>query len=149
MAGVHPRPPTTKGPNHSDTNHARLCHDPLTVCDTADYLRERPTIRDLLTGTYTPQPRRGVADGYNYVVDIDLEVRPLEGPRGRAGIRQAGATPGVLEDGLVRPTEEGTPQGGPLSLLSNLVLDELDKELEGHRFCRSNIYVRSLRATVS
>ena len=46
---------------------------------------------------------------------------------------------GVIEDGLVRPTEEGTPQGGPLSpLLSNLVLDELDKELErrGHRFCR-------------
>ena len=46
---------------------------------------------------------------------------------------------GVLEDGLVRPTEEGTPQGGPLSpLLSNLVLDELDQELErrGHRFCR-------------
>ena len=58
-----------------------------------------------------------------------------------------------MEDGLVRPTEEGTPQGGPLSpLLSNLVLDELDKELErrGHRFCRyaddSNIYVRSHRA---
>jgi RNA-directed DNA polymerase len=60
---------------------------------------------------------------------------------------------GVLEDGLVRPTEEGAPQGGPLSpLLSNLVLDELDKELErrGHRFCRyaddCNIYVRSERA---
>ncbi len=60
---------------------------------------------------------------------------------------------GVLEDGLVRPTEEGTPQGGPLSpLLSNLVLDELDQELErrGHRFCRyaddCNIYVRSHRA---
>ena len=46
---------------------------------------------------------------------------------------------GVLEGGLVSPTEEGTPQGGPLSpLLSNLVLDELDKELErrGHRFVR-------------
>ena len=60
---------------------------------------------------------------------------------------------GVLEDGLVCPTTEGTPQGGPLSpMLSNLVLDELDKELErrGHRFCRyaddSNIYVRSRRA---
>lgn len=60
---------------------------------------------------------------------------------------------GVLEDGLVRPTEEGAPQGGPLSpLLSNLVLDELDKELEwrGLRFCRyaddCNIYVRSPRA---
>ena len=56
-----------------------------------------------------------------------------------------------MEDGLVRPTEEGTPQGGPLSpLLSNLVLDELDKELErrGHRFCRyaddSNIYAAAI-----
>jgi len=60
---------------------------------------------------------------------------------------------GVMEDGLVRPTDEGTPQGGPLSpLLSNLVLDELDRELErrGHRFVRyaddCNIYVRSHRA---
>jgi RNA-directed DNA polymerase len=56
-------------------------------------------------------------------------------------------------DGLVGPTEEGTPQGGPLSpLLSNLMLDVLDKELEkrGHRFVRyaddCNIYVRSQRA---
>ena len=62
-------------------------------------------------------------------------------------------TPGVMDDGLVSPTEEGTPQGGPLSpLLSNLVLDELDRELErrGHRFVRyaddCNIYVRSERA---
>ena len=60
---------------------------------------------------------------------------------------------GVMEDGLVSPVDEGTPQGGPLSpLLSNLVLDELDKELtrRGHRFCRyaddCNIYVRSRRA---
>lgn len=46
---------------------------------------------------------------------------------------------GVMQDGLVQPTEEGSPQGGPLSpLLSNIVLDELDKELErrGLRFCR-------------
>ena len=60
---------------------------------------------------------------------------------------------GVMEDGLIYPVDEGTPQGGPLSpLLSNLVLDELDKELtrRGHRFCRyaddCNIYVRSQRA---
>ncbi|HEY2529827.1 MAG TPA: group II intron maturase-specific domain-containing protein, partial [Xanthobacteraceae bacterium] len=60
---------------------------------------------------------------------------------------------GVMEDGLVSPVDEGTPQGGPLSpLLSNLVLDDLDKELtrRGHRFCRyaddCNIYVRSRRA---
>ena len=60
---------------------------------------------------------------------------------------------GALENGLVGPTEEGTPQGGPVSpLLSNLVLDQLDRELEqrGHRFVRyaddCNIYVRSRRA---
>jgi RNA-directed DNA polymerase len=60
---------------------------------------------------------------------------------------------GVMENGLVSPTDEGTPQGGPLSpLLSNLVLDELDRELQnrGHRFVRyaddCNIYVRSERA---
>src|SRR5246500_3552671 len=62
-------------------------------------------------------------------------------------------TAGVLADGLVGPTEEGTPQGGPLSpLLSNLMLDVLDKELEkrGHHFVRyaddCNIYVRSEKA---
>ena len=60
---------------------------------------------------------------------------------------------GVMENGLVSPSVEGTPQGGPLSpLLSNLVLDELDRELErrGHRFVRyaddCNVYVRSERA---
>src|SRR6202451_1352290 len=60
---------------------------------------------------------------------------------------------GVMENGLVSAVDEGTPQGGPLSpLLSNLVLDELDQELErrGHRFVRyaddSNIYVRTERA---
>ena len=62
-------------------------------------------------------------------------------------------TCGALADGLVGPTDEGTPQGGPLSpLLSNLMLDVLDKELErrGHRFARyaddCNIYVGSVRA---
>src|SRR5205809_5702216 len=60
---------------------------------------------------------------------------------------------GVMENGLVSPSVGGTPQGGPLSpLLSNLVLDELDRELKrrGHRFVRyaddCNIYVRSERA---
>ena len=60
---------------------------------------------------------------------------------------------GVMDAGLVSPTNEGTPQGGLLSpLLSNLVLDELDQEPErrGHRLCRyaddCNIYVRSERA---
>jgi RNA-directed DNA polymerase len=62
-------------------------------------------------------------------------------------------TAGVLDSGLFEESREGTPQGGPLSpLLSNLVLDELDRELErrGHRFVRyaddCNIYVRSEKA---
>ena len=62
-------------------------------------------------------------------------------------------TAGVMENGLVGPVEEGTPQGGPLSpLLSNLVLDELDRELERRKHCfvryadDCNIYVRSQRA---
>jgi RNA-directed DNA polymerase len=62
-------------------------------------------------------------------------------------------TAGVMENGLVGPVDEGTPQGGPLSpLLSNIVLDEFDRELErrGLRFVRyaddGNIYVRSRRA---
>jgi RNA-directed DNA polymerase len=60
---------------------------------------------------------------------------------------------GVMAGGLVSPRSEGTPQGGPLSpLLSNILLDELDKELErrGHRFVRyaddCNVYVRSKTA---
>ena len=60
---------------------------------------------------------------------------------------------GIMEGGLERPTKEGAPQGSPLSpLLSNVYLDELDKELErrGHRFVRyaddCNVYVRSRRA---
>jgi RNA-directed DNA polymerase len=60
---------------------------------------------------------------------------------------------GVMEEGLLKPTEEGTPQGGPLSpLLSNIMLDDFDKELEkrGLRFARyaddCNIYVKSKKA---
>ena len=60
---------------------------------------------------------------------------------------------GVMVNGVVMETEEGTPQGGPLSpLLANIMLDDLDKELErrGHRFVRyaddCNIYVKTERA---
>ena len=108
-----------------------------------------------------------VTDGYRWVVDIDLEkffdrvnhdrlmaavAERVEDKRLLKLIR-AFLNAGVMKDGLVSPTEEGTPQGGPLSpLLSNLVLDELDRQLEkrGHRFVRyaddCNVYVRSERA---
>jgi RNA-directed DNA polymerase len=101
------------------------------------------------------------------VVDIDLEkffdrvnhdklmARVAERVADKRVLRllRAVLSAGVMENGLVRPTDEGAPQGGPLSpILSNLVLDEFDKELErrGHRFCRyaddCNVYVRSRRA---
>jgi RNA-directed DNA polymerase len=108
-----------------------------------------------------------IACGHNVVVDLDLEkffdrvnhdilmglvAKRVTDKRILKLIRTF-LTAGVLEGGLLSPTEEGTPQGGPLSpLLSNLMLDVLDKELEkrGHRFVRyaddCNIYVRSQRA---
>lgn len=105
--------------------------------------------------------------GYHWVIDIDLEKFFDQVHHDRLMARLATRisdkrmlklvrgflTAGVLEGGLVSPSEEGTPQGGPLSpLLSNIVLDELDRELEkrGHKFARyaddCNIYVRSERA---
>jgi RNA-directed DNA polymerase len=108
-----------------------------------------------------------VEQGYRWVVDIDLEkffdrvnhdrlmgklAKRIPDKRLLKIIR-AFLNAGVMENGLVSATREGTPQGGPLSpLLSNIVLDELDRELErrGHRFVRyaddCNIYVRSERA---
>jgi RNA-directed DNA polymerase len=108
-----------------------------------------------------------IAEGCSWCVDFDLEkffdrvnhdklmgqiAKRVEDKRLLKLIR-AFLNAGVMENGLVSPSVEGTPQGGPLSpLLSNLVLNELDRELErrGHRFVRyaddCNIYVRSERA---
>src|SRR6202521_3985493 len=113
------------------------------------------------------QAQQYIADGHGWCVDFDLEkffdrvnhdklmgqvAKRVEDKRLRKLIR-AFLNAGVMENGLLSPSVEGTPQGGPLSpLLSNLVLDELDRELErrGHSFVRyaddCNIYVRSHRA---
>ena len=113
------------------------------------------------------QAQQYLAEGYRWVVDIDLEkffdrvnhdklmgelAKRITDKRVLKVIR-AYLNAGVMESGLVSAIEEGTPQGGPLSpLLSNIVLNELDRELErrGHRFVRyaddCNIYVGSRRA---
>src|SRR3954471_16341525 len=113
------------------------------------------------------QAQAYVAEGHRFVVDIDLAkffdrvnhdrlmARVAERIADRRLLRliRSYLTGGVLNNGLFETSREGTPQGGPLSpLLSNLVLDELDRELErrGLRFVRyaddCNIYVRSERA---
>ena len=124
------------------------------------------------------RPRRGakdaikkeegyINDGHRWVVEIDLEKffdkvnhdilmyklsKDIKDKRVLKLIREY-IQSGIMTNGVVVSNEEGTPQGGPLSpLLSNILLDELDKELEkrGHKFCRyaddCNIYVRSKRA---
>jgi RNA-directed DNA polymerase len=108
-----------------------------------------------------------IAAGHGWCVDLDLEkffdrvshdklmgqIAKRVADKRLLKLIRAFLKAGVMENGLVSPSVEGTPQGGPLSpLLSNLVLDELDRELKrrGHRFVRyaddCNIYVRSERA---
>ena len=113
------------------------------------------------------QAREHVASGRRWVVDIDLEkffdrvnhdalmsrvAREVKDKRVLALIRRY-LQAGVMENGVESQTVEGTPQGGPLSpLLSNILLDDLDKEIEkrGHKFCRyaddCNVYAKSKRA---
>jgi len=134
-----------------------------------------PTFSD---SSYGFRPRRSahqaikkaqeyVLEGYTYVVDMDLEkffdrvnhdilmsrlARKIADKKLLKTIRRF-LEAGIMQDGVCTARHEGTPQGGPLSpLLSNILLDELDKELEkrGHNFCRyaddTNIYVRSEKA---
>jgi group II intron reverse transcriptase/maturase len=113
------------------------------------------------------QASKYIQEGKEWVVDIDLEKffdkinhdrlmqRLSKGIGDKRLLRLINAylKAGMMDEGLTEQRISGTPQGGPLSpLLSNIVLDELDKELEsrGHNFCRyaddCNIYVRSRKA---
>lgn len=118
--------------------------------------------------TAIAEAKRHVEAGYEWVVDIDFEKffdrvnhqrltsKLAQGVQDKAVLVLVGRmlkAKVVMPDGVVVPSEEGVPQGGPLSpLLSNIVLHELDEELDrrGHRFVRyaddCNIYVRSERA---
>ncbi len=113
------------------------------------------------------QARAYMAEDRRWVVDMDLEkffdrvnhdvlmsrvARKVRDKRVLSLIRRY-LQVGMLDNGLMKQRTEGTPQGGPLSpLLSNILLDDLDKELErrGHAFCRyaddCNIYVRTRRS---
>jgi RNA-directed DNA polymerase len=113
------------------------------------------------------QVQQYMAEGYRWVVDLDLEkffdrvnhdkliarIAARVSDQRMLKLIRAFLKAGVMEGGLVSPVDEGTPQGGPLSpLLSNIVLDEFDRELERRslRFARyaddCNVYVRSRRA---
>ncbi|WP_400247842.1 group II intron reverse transcriptase/maturase [Niallia sp. JL1B1071] len=113
------------------------------------------------------QARQFIEDGYNFVVDIDLEkffdrvnhdklmslIAKTITDKPTLKLIRRYLQAGVMENGLVKPNTEGTPQGGPLSpLLSNIMLNELDKELEkrGHKFVRyaddCNIFVKSMKS---
>lgn len=152
--------------------------DGMTVPELPGYLKQGRWDRTFSEHSYGFRPGRSahqaveqaqqdIAEGNRWVVDLDLEkffdrgnhdslmarIAARIGDKRMLKLIRAFLKAGVMEGGLVSPVDEGTPQGGPLSpLLSNIVLDELDRELErrGLRFARyaddSNIYVRSRRA---
>lgn len=113
------------------------------------------------------QAKNYQSEGKRWVVDMDLSkffdevnhdrlimrIKQKVNDKGLLQLLRKYLTTGIMIDGAASVREQGTPQGSPLSpLLSNIVLDELDKELEkrGHSFCRyaddCNIYVKSKRA---
>ena len=113
------------------------------------------------------QARQYIEEGYEFVVDLDLEkffdrvqhdklmslIAKTITDKPTLKLIRRFLQAGIMENGVVTVNREGTPQGGPLSpLLSNIILNELDKELEqrGHKFVRyaddSNIYVKSAKA---
>ena len=113
------------------------------------------------------QARQYIEEGYKFVVDLDLEkffdrvqhdklmslIAKTITDKPTLKLIRRFLQAGIMENGVVTVNREGTPQGGPLSpLLSNIILNELDKELEqrGHKFVRyaddSNIYVKSAKA---
>ena len=126
-----------------------------------------PTVVDRMIQQAIKQSLEYINQGYKWGVDIDLEKffdkvnhdilidrlsRRIEDKRVLDLIRKY-LKSGVMLNGIIVSNEEGTPQGGPLSpLLSNIMLDEVDKELErrGHRLYRfaddCNIYVKSRKA---
>lgn len=110
------------------------------------------------------QAQANLNEGYEWIIELDLEkffdrvnhdrlmslLSKKITDKGTLKLIRSYLNSGIMEDGVISPRTEGTPQGSPLSpLLSNIVLDELDKELQarGHRFVRyaddCSIYVRS------
>jgi len=113
------------------------------------------------------QAKKYIREGRRWMIDMDLEkffdkvnhdilmerVRQKVSDTRVLTLIRKYLRSGIMEGGIITTNEEGTPQGGPLSpLLSNIILDDLDKELErrGHKFCRyaddCNIYVNSEKA---
>jgi hypothetical protein len=146
--------------------HAMDMHEPIISLETFEAVQAENRTQNLAPrsekGLHKPIPFQ-----YNWVVDIDLAkyfdtvnhdklmamvARKIKDKRVLKLIREY-LKAVVMINGVVIDTEDGCPQGGPLSLLlSNIMLDELDKELErrGHKFCRyaddCNIYVKSRKA---
>ncbi len=155
-------------PTVTDRLVQQAIHQVLTPIFDPDFADESYGFRPARSAHQAVERAQGyIEEGYTWVVDLDIEkffdrvnhdalmakvARKIADKRLLKTIR-AFLNSGVMEGGLTSQTLKGTPQGGPLSpLLSNIYLDDLDRELakRGHRFVRyaddCNIYVRSERA---